>query len=217
MTSRCHGPFLIRSNYIEQLENHMSKNTSPNKSSEIVQPSAATSEIPEVALTPFWLLNAGTAKKLGQRSTGILNYHVLADNDRRGLLIAVTRNEGGGYFSRERVHFRTIVTCLDKYKSGVPFASKVLKDVFVSKSANNAAFMAAVLSASGLLAAAPEAQTQHVVTGDWSAWEKAMLAETGTRIELPAEIGGEKPVESDAVPDHKDHKKPLGIPAKKAQ
>ena len=151
----------------------MNKNTSPNKSSETVQPSVATSEVAEITLTPFWLLNAGTAKKLGQRSSGILNYHVLADNDRHGLLIAVTRNEGGGFFSRERVHFHTIVTCLDKYKSGVPFVSKVLKDVFVSKSANNAGFMAAVLHALGLLATAPDAKTQHVVTGDWPAWEKA--------------------------------------------
>ena len=195
----------------------MSKHTSPNKSSEIVQPSVATSETPEIALTPFWLLNAGTAKKLGQRSAGILNYHILADGDRRDLLIAVTRNEGGGFFSRERVLFRTIESCLDKYKSGVPFVSKVLKDIFVSKSANNAGFMAAVLHALGLFAVAPEAKTQHVVTGDWSAWEKAMLAETGTRIELPAEIGGEKPAESNAVPDHKEHKKTLGIPAKNPQ
>ena len=195
----------------------MSKNTSPNKSSEIVQASIATSVIAEVKLTSFWLLNAGTAKKLGQRSEGILNYHILADNDRRGLLIAVTRNEGGGYFSRERIRFQTVVTCLEKYKAGMPFVSKVLKDVFVSKSANNAGFMAAVLHALGLLAAAPEAKTQHVVTGDWPAWEKAMLAETGTCIKLPAEIGGEKPVESDAVPAHKEHTKTLGVPAKKPQ
>lgn len=201
----------------------MSKTTFPKNPSANVQATApdaiipATSEIAEVALTPFWLLNAGTAKKLGQRSAGILNYHILADNDRRGLLIAVTRNEGGGYFSRERIRFQTVVTCLEQYKAGMPFVSKVLKDVFVSKSANNAGFMAAVLHALGLLAAAPEAQTQHVVSGDWLAWEKAMLAETGTHIELPAEIGGEKPVESDAIPDHKEHKKTLGIPAKKPQ
>ena len=78
----CHGPFLIRSKYIEQLENEMRKNTSPNKSSKITQPPVATSATTEIALAPFWLLNAGTAKKLGQRSTGILNYHVIADNDR---------------------------------------------------------------------------------------------------------------------------------------
>ena len=201
----------------------MSKTTFPKNPSANVQATApdaiipATSEIAEVALTPFWLLNAGMAKKLGQRSTGLLSYYVLADNDRRDLLIAVTRNEGHGHFSRERVHFRTVMTCLEKYKSGMPFVSKVFKDVFVSRSSNNASFMAAVLRALGLLAAAPEAETQHVVTGDWAAWEKTMLAETGTRIELPADIGSEKQVESDAVPDHKEHKKTLEIPAKKSQ
>ena len=193
----------------------MSKNPFPGNSSKNIEPSAAISPSAEVSLIPFWLLNAGTAKKLGQYSDGILNYHVLADKERRGLLIAVTRNEGGGYFSRERVPFRTIVTCVEKYKAGVPFVSKVLKDVFISKSANNAGFLCAVLHALGLLAAAPAAKTQHVVTGDWRIWEKTMLAETGTPIELPTETGGEIPVGSVAVPDHKDHRKTLEIPAKK--
>jgi len=195
----------------------MSKNPPTSKSSKNVEASTARSQGTEVVLMPFWLLNAGTAKKLGQHSDGILNYHVLADNERRGLLIAVTRNEGGGYFSRERVPFRTIVTCLGKYKAGVPFVSKVLKDVFISKSANNAGFLCAVLHALGLLAAAPEAKTQHVVTGDWSLWEKSTLAETGTRIELPTETGGEILARSIVVADHKDHRKTLEIPAKKVQ
>ncbi|MBQ5948906.1 hypothetical protein [Massilia sp. ST3] len=195
----------------------MSKNTPASKLSDSAQSAAATSPGSEVALIPFWLLNTGTAKKLGQHSDGILSYHVLADNDRRGLLIVVTKNEGGGYFSREQVPFHAIVTCLEKYKSGVPFASKVLRDVFVSKSANNAGFLCAVLHALGLLSAAPVAKTQHVVTGDWPLWEKTMLAESGTRIELPTEIGGEIPAGSVAVPDHKDHRKTLEIPAKKAQ
>ena len=195
----------------------MSKNTSPTKSSESVQPSSLTSASIEVAHTSFWLLNAGTAKKLGQHSAGILNYHVLADNNRRGLLIALTRNEGGGYFSRERVPFSTVVTCLEKYKLGVPFVSKVLRGVFISKSANNAGFLCAVLQALGLLAAAPEARTQHVVTGDWPFWEKNMLAETGTRIELPAEPGDEKPVGSDTILRDKEHRKTLEIPARKPQ
>jgi len=195
----------------------MSKNPSPDKSSANVQPSVATSQSVEVAMTPFWLLNAGTAKKLGQHSAGILNYHVVGDNNRRGLLIAVTKNEGGGYFSRERVPFRAIVACLEKYKSGEPFVSKVLKDVFVFKSANNAGFLCAVLHALGLLSAAAVAKTQHVVTGDWPLWEKTMLAETGTRIELPTVISGEIPAGSVAVPDHKDHRKTLESPGKKAQ
>lgn len=193
----------------------MSKNTSPNKDN--VQPLVTIKASVEVALTPFWLLNSGTSKKLGQHSNGILNYHVLADNDRRSLILAVTRNEGGGYCSRERVPFLTIVKCLDNYMSGVPFVSKILKVVFVSRSANNAGFMAAVLHALGLLAAAPEVQTQHVDTGDWLAWEKATLAETGMRIEFPAEVGGEKRVGGDTVQESKEYKKTLEIPAKKPQ
>jgi hypothetical protein len=192
----------------------MSKNVFAGKSSEKVQQSVTTSPGDEAVLVPFWLLNSGTAKKLGQHSAGILNYQVLADNDRRGLLIAVTRNEGGGYFSRERVHFQAIMACLENYKSGVPFVSKVLKDVFVSRSANNAGFMSAILHALGLLAPAPQAKTQHIITGDWSLWEKTLLAETGTCIKLPAQTGGEIPVGSVAVLDHKDHRKALEIPAK---
>lgn len=195
----------------------MSKNTSVSKFPENIPPSVATNPSADVLLIPFWLLNAGTAKKLGQHSAGILRYHVLSDNDRSNLLIAVTRNEGGGYFSRERVSFPTIVRCLEKYESGVPFVSKVLKDVFVSKSANNAGFLCAVLHALGLLSAAPVAKTQHVVTGNWPLWEKAMLAKTGTYIELPIETGAEVPAGSVAVPDHKDHRKTLEIPVKKAQ
>jgi len=152
---------------------------------------------------------------LGQHSAGILNYHVVADNDCRGLLIAVTKNEGGGYFSRERVPFHVIITCLEKYKPGAPFVSNVLKDVFVSKSANNAVFLCEVLHALGLLSAAPVAKTQHVVTGDWPLWEKTMLAETGTRIELPTEIGGEILAGSIAVPDDKEHRETLESPSKK--
>jgi hypothetical protein len=194
----------------------LSKNLSLGKSPKNVKPSVALSRGAEAVLVPFWLLNVGTAKKLGQHSAGILNYHVVADNDRRSLLIAVTKNEGGGYFSRERVPFRAIVTCLEKYKSGVPFVSKVLKDVFVSQSANNAGFLCAVLHALGLLSAAPVAKTQHVITGDWPLWEKTMLAETGTRIELPTEIDCEIPAGNVAVPDHEDHRKTLEIFAKKA-
>jgi hypothetical protein len=217
MTLPRHGRFLIHKTHIKNLETKMSKNLSLDKSSENVKPSVTINSHAEVMLTPFWLLNAGTAKKLGHHSVGILNYHVLARNNRRDLLIAVTRNEGGGYFSRERVPFRNIVACLEKYKSGMPFVSKVLKDVFISKSANNAGFLCAVLHALGLLTTAPKANTQHVVTGDWPLWEKTMLAEMGTRIDLPPEIGGEKPVGSDAVPDHKEHSKALDIRVKKPQ
>lgn len=202
----------------------MSKSTLPNKSSTTVQSSestvAATShtgdDLAQPPLSPFWLLDAGQAKKLGQQSAGLLSYHVLADHDRREILIAVTANDGGGFFSRERVNFRAIESCLDKYKSGLPFVSKALKAAYFSKSANNAGFMAAVLRSLGLLGQAPEAATQHVVVGDWPAWHQKMLTQTGTPIELPAEIGDEKLVDGVPIEGHKEDKQTLVAPGKKS-
>lgn len=203
----------------------MSKTTFPNKPSANVQLSEApdadspstSSELVQVPMTPFWLLDAGQAKKLGKQSAGLLTYHVLANHGRSDVLIAVTANDGGGFFSRERVNFRAIETCLEKYKSGLPFVSKALKEAFISKSANNAGFMAAVLRSLGLLGPALEASAQHVMVGDWPAWQQKMLAETGTPIELPAEINAEKLVEAAPAAGHKEHKQTLGIPAKKSQ
>lgn len=65
----------------------MHKSTSAKKPSEIVEPSAdaetpsTNNDIPAIALANFWLLEAGTAKKLGLRSAGSLSYQVLADHD----------------------------------------------------------------------------------------------------------------------------------------
>jgi hypothetical protein len=205
------------------MEIPMNKSTSAKKPSEIVEPSAdaetpsANTDIPTIVLAPFWLLEAGIAKKLGLRSTGSLNYQVLADNDRKNLFIALTKNDGGGFFSKERVNMLSIEVCLDAYKAGAPFPSKVLKDAYKSRSSNNAGFMAATLRALGLTAAAPDAESKHIVAGDWDAWRKKMVAEAGALIELPADADDEKHAQRDPLPDHKENKKTLGIPAKKPQ
>lgn len=199
----------------------MNKSTSAKQPSEIVAPSpdatapATNSDIPAIALSPFWLLEAGTAKKLGLHSTGSLNYQVLADHDRKNLFIALTQNDGGGFFSKERVNLLSIEACLDAYKAGAPFPSKALKEAYKSRSSNNAGFLTATLRALGLTAAAPNADSKHIVSGDWDAWRKKMIATAGSFIELPADVDeGEQP-QSDSSPDHKEHRKTLGIPAKK--
>lgn len=195
----------------------MSKNTSPNKSSANVQPSVADTDIPAIALAPFWLLEAGTAKKLGLRSTGSLSYQVLADHERKNLFIALAQNDGGGFFSKERVNMLSIEACLDAHKAGEPFPSKTLKEAFRSQSSNNAGFLSATIRALGLTAAAPDAEGKHIVAGDWDAWRKKMIAEAGTLIELPADADDEKLAQAAPFPDHKEHKKTLGIPAKNSQ
>jgi hypothetical protein len=201
----------------------MNKSTFARKLPEIVKPSgdpampATTSDIPTITLAQFWLLEAGTAKKLGLRSMGSLSYQVLADHDRKNLFIALTQNDGGGYFSKERVNMLSIEACLASHKAGLPFQSKALKAAYKSKSSNNAGFMTATLCELGLTAAAPNADSKHIVAGDWDAWRKKMIAKTGTLVKLAADADDEDPAQSDPLPDQKGHRKTLEIPAKKSQ
>lgn len=166
---------------------------------------------------PFWLLKEGQAPKLGARAEGGIRYHVLADANRQQLYIAITGNESGGYFSRERVPFERIESCLDQIPSGKTFPSKTFKETFVGRSSNNAGFLVAVLRFEGLLAAASGAESQHVRHGDMATWKKALLSEEGTLIAPALMNGGEKQAESESSPDSKEHKKTLTVSPKKAR
>lgn len=201
----------------------MNKLTSAKQPPEMVAPPldatapATNSDIPAIALTPFWLLDAGTAKKLGLHSSGSLSYQVLADHNRENLFIALTQNDGGGFFSKERVNLLSVEACLDAYKAGAPFPSKALKEAYKSRSSNNAGFLTATLRVLGLTAAAPNADSKHIVAGDWEAWRRKMIAAAGSLIELPAGVDDGEQAQSDPSSDHKEHRKTLGISAKKPQ
>jgi hypothetical protein len=201
----------------------MNKSTSAKKSSANVETSAdaetpsTNTDTPAIALAKFWLLDEGPARKLGLRSTGSLNYQVLADHDRKNLFIALTKNDGGGYYSKERVNWLSIEACLGAHKLGQPFPAKALKNAYKSKSSNNAGFLTATLRALGLAAGAPEAESKHIVAGDWDVWRKTMIAKAGTLIELPADTDDEQQVRSEPLPDHKEYTKTLEIPAKNPQ
>jgi hypothetical protein len=183
-------------------------------STESATPADAT--MPEATDTQsFWLLKDGTAPKLGARAEGSINYNVLVDNERQLLFIAITGNKGGGYFSKEHVDVSKIEACLDTTASAKPFPSKTFKEAFVGRSSNNAGFLVAVLRHEGLLAAAPEAETQHVQSGDWPAWKKAMLAEAGKLIEVGIKDADKKPLETAPVPEHEEQAKALSLPRKK--
>lgn len=198
----------------------MNKSTSAKHPSEIAtSPTEATapatnSDIPAITLVPFWLLEAGTAKKLGLHSSGSLSYQVLADYDRKNLFIALTQNDGGGFFSKERVNMLSIDACLYPYKAGAPFPSKAFTHAYKSRSSNNAGFLTATLRALGLTATAPNADSKHIVVGDWDAWRKKMIAAAGSLIELPTDIDDREQPQSDSSLDHKEHRKTLGISGK---
>ena len=163
------------------------------------------------AAPSFWILKDATAKKLGKRSEGTISYRLLADADRQHLFIAITGNENGGYFSRERVPFEKVRECLKSF-SGKAWPSKALRAAFFGRSSNNPGFLAAVLSAESLIAG-DAVEGLNKAIGDWSAWEEAMLALPGTLLQ--ADAAPALAQADDSVPEHTPAAEPKEvIPAK---
>jgi hypothetical protein len=153
---------------------------------------------------PYWLLKSNTCKKLGAKAVGGISYQLLGDIERQILSVRITANFGGGYFSREIVPFSAVKACLDRRAEDKPFASKLFKEAFIGRSSNNAGFMAALLRAENLISLAPDTETQHVTSGDWTAFVKTMLVVPGEKIEIempmPVNVQPETPPEAANVP-----------------
>jgi hypothetical protein len=101
--------------------------------------------------TTFHLVRQATAAKLGANSTGTISYAVLIDADRTEPFIALTGNDGGGYFSREAVPISALRRCVGQTASDKPLGASVFKPAFVGRSTNNGYFAVAALCAEGLL------------------------------------------------------------------
>lgn len=166
------------------------------------------------ATTSYWQLKLATANKLGKRAEGGIHYQIVTDINRHDLLVSITGNDSGGYFSRELVALTNVDACLAKCEAGKAFPSKALKDAFVGLSSNNAGFLAAILRSEGLLSAAPDADSKHIAIGNVEAWKTALLAEPGTRIELPDTGNGKAETTTELEPPAK---KTLSLPRKKQQ
>ncbi|MGZ4954257.1 MAG: hypothetical protein ACXV8Q_04015 [Methylobacter sp.] len=130
------------------------------------------SALPETLLS----LKSGQAPKTGPRSHGAIHYRLLTDADHQQLYITITGNDGGGYFGKDIIPIARIEQCLHAQKS--PLSSAPLKTVFISQSANNAGFLAAILRAEGLLLPVDGAVHQHQLAPPsvWSTWKAAALA-----------------------------------------
>lgn len=178
-----------------------------------VQPSSEAALQDGINEQTFWLLKEGMAAKLGARAEGAIHYKVLADADRQHLYVAITANESGGYFSRERVPVDQIEECLKATTPSKPFPSKTFKDAFVGKSSNNAGFLTAILRSEGLLGAAPEAETQHVIVSSLDAWKSKLLTEPGILIAFPANDNTKTTTDAGPAPDNA---KTLTLPRKKS-
>ena len=157
--------------------------------------------------TTFLLLHSAVAPKLGLRSAARIGYQLLTDTDRQHLYLALTDNDGGGYFSREIVPFAAVEACLDGHDACQPFPSKRLVASFQGRSSNNAPFLCAALRDLGLLLAAPGKPFQHAVADGWAGWIEAQLARPGEPFTPPV-ADKAKPAVAVVEPDPA----PAGLP-----
>ena len=124
-------------------------------------------------------LKLGQAEKNGKNARGLLSYRVVCDGDRQDISLVLVGNEGGGWFSPELVPLARIEGMLESQGEDTPIPVNALRAVFVSRSANNAGFLAAVLVAEGLLELAEGSPRRYARTDDWDTWKLSMLDEPG--------------------------------------
>lgn len=152
--------------------------------------------------------------KLSASATGLLTYRVWRDaptldgTESPTLYVALSKNDGGGYFSLEQVPMPRIESCLlELQATGKGFPAIRLKTMFEGKSANNPSFMAAVLRHEGILTGSPENPKLNLVTGDLAAWKDRLLLLPV--IAAPAEetIADVAPATQNITPEPKPSKK----------
>lgn len=148
---------------------------------------AANSNTPDAhhdaaEMQSHWLLKSSKAAKVSKYGKGEVRYEVTSDIDRHNLYIQITGNEGGGYFSREKVPFEAIEACLAGTETVQAFPSSTFKHAFSGRSSNNSGFMVAILRAEGLISVSATPGTKYEKSGDWQAWKASMLAEPGSLI-----------------------------------
>lgn len=126
-----------------------------------------------IETTQYLKLKSAEAPKLGRKG-GSIGYLILTDADRQQLYVSIVANDSGGYFSNEIASFDGIEACMpaDRTQS---FPAKVLIPAFISRSANQPSFCAALLRAEGLTTADPNKPHLHQAVGDWDDWKLAML------------------------------------------
>ena len=127
------------------------------------------------------IIHQASCQKLSGRAQGHLDYQIGYSDTANQLFLRIVTNSSGGYFSKEWVPIETIVSSLDAViRSGESFTAPKLIPAFVSKSQNNAGFMAAVLLAEGVIEKV--ADKQHLLkltTTDFSAWTDKCLKDSG--------------------------------------
>lgn len=136
------------------------------------------------------VLHVGQAAKSGVRAKGLVHYQIVSNPERSRLWFQVTQNDGGGYFSKEFVDAEEVLRCLQAANGTV--TSKAFVSAFVSKSANNAGFLLAILRDQKLLVPDPDGSGAHLLGEDFQAWKSQML-QAPVLPDVSAEAAPKKP------------------------
>lgn len=134
--------------------------------------------------TQYLSLKSASVDKMSDRSTGKIHYRVLTDSNHQSLFFILTGNDDGGHFSPEMIPFERVEQCLLGLEPNTAIFSKVFANAFVSRSANNAGFLAAILRAEHLISPKVDAVRKHSVLPGWEGWKESLLAEAGEVYEL---------------------------------
>lgn len=116
----------------------------------------------EVAVTEkIRIISRNECSKLTPRGQGTLAYEFGVMDTTGQLFIRIAANSQGGTCSFEWIELAKIEELLNNLEDrSAPFNAKIFQKVFVSKSANNHGYLAAVLKSEKVITATPEQPTQ---------------------------------------------------------
>lgn len=125
-------------------------------------------------------LRQSTCPTLSAKST--LSYSISQDS-KKALYVAVTQNDGGGFFSTERIPWSDIEVAIH---ADEPVTSICLRSLFKGKSVNTSGFLLAVLVAEGILESLPKKVRHFKVTGNSLTAKKSAPRKTPSKKKAPA-------------------------------
>jgi hypothetical protein len=113
--------------------------------------------------------------KLGKKAIGSLGYQVGFVKANNSLHVRIVSNESGGYFSKEWVPIDAVKSCLTpEIRAGNTFSATALKPAYISRSQNNAGFLAAALKSEGFFrGVADKSNLLQVDMNIFNIWENS--------------------------------------------
>ena len=123
-----------------------------------------------------FLVQHGEALKLSPKTQNHVFYQIAVKDEDNTLHLRLSGNEGGGLHSKEWLSVNSILDILNGLVDQ-PIKSTVLKSVFKGGSANNAAFLAAVLRSDeiGLLVQSEKSVFIHKLSADYEDRKTTLL------------------------------------------